>query len=59
MSVAFTLNGKAITLDSDPDMPLLWATARSSAYTEQSMDAVSRNAAPALSILRAKRRARA
>ena len=25
MSVAFTLNGKAITLDSDPDMPLLWA----------------------------------
>jgi len=25
MSIAFTLNGKAITLDSDPDMPLLWA----------------------------------
>ena len=25
MPVAFTLNGKAITLDSDPDMPLLWA----------------------------------
>jgi isoquinoline 1-oxidoreductase subunit alpha len=25
MSVAFTLNGKAIILDSDPDMPLLWA----------------------------------
>jgi isoquinoline 1-oxidoreductase subunit alpha len=25
MSVAFTLNGKAITLDADPDMPLLWA----------------------------------
>ena len=25
MSVAFTLNGKAITLDSDPDMPLFWA----------------------------------
>ncbi len=25
MSVAFTLNGNAITLDSDPDMPLLWA----------------------------------
>jgi isoquinoline 1-oxidoreductase subunit alpha len=25
MSVAFTLNGNAVTLDSDPDMPLLWA----------------------------------
>jgi isoquinoline 1-oxidoreductase subunit alpha len=25
MSVAFTLNGNAITLDADPDMPLLWA----------------------------------
>src|SRR5271168_2733154 len=25
MSIAFTLNGNAITLDSDPDMPLLWA----------------------------------
>ena len=25
MSVAFTLNGDAITLDADPDMPLLWA----------------------------------
>ena len=25
MSVAFTLNGKAITLNADPDMPLLWA----------------------------------
>ena len=25
MSVTFTLNGKAVTLDSDPDMPLLWA----------------------------------
>ena len=25
MPVAFTLNGKAVTLDSDPDMPLLWA----------------------------------
>src|ERR1700688_2001987 len=25
MSVAFTLNGKATTLDADPDMPLLWA----------------------------------
>jgi aerobic-type carbon monoxide dehydrogenase small subunit (CoxS/CutS family) len=25
MSVAFMLNGKAITLDADPDMPLLWA----------------------------------
>ena len=25
MSVAFKLNGKAITLDADPDMPLLWA----------------------------------
>src|SRR6201984_380539 len=25
MSVTFTLNGKATTLDADPDMPLLWA----------------------------------
>ena len=25
MSVAFTLNGKDITLNTDPDMPLLWA----------------------------------
>jgi isoquinoline 1-oxidoreductase subunit alpha len=25
MSVAFTLNGEAITLNADPDMPLLWA----------------------------------
>ena len=25
MSIAFTLNGNAITLDADPDMPLLWA----------------------------------
>jgi hypothetical protein len=25
MSVAFTLNGNPITLDADPDMPLLWA----------------------------------
>jgi isoquinoline 1-oxidoreductase alpha subunit len=25
MSLTFTLNGKAITLDADPDMPLLWA----------------------------------
>ncbi len=25
MTVAFTLNGKSVTLDSDPDMPLLWA----------------------------------
>ena len=25
MSVAFTLNANAITLDADPDMPLLWA----------------------------------
>src|ERR1700728_2251415 len=25
MSVAFTLNGKPVSLDSDPDMPLLWA----------------------------------
>jgi len=25
MPVAFTLNGKAVTLGSDPDMPLLWA----------------------------------
>ena len=25
MSVAFTLNGNPVTLDADPDMPLLWA----------------------------------
>src|ERR1700755_3682221 len=25
MTVAFTLNGKPVSLDSDPDMPLLWA----------------------------------
>jgi isoquinoline 1-oxidoreductase subunit alpha len=25
MPVSFTLNGKATTLDADPDMPLLWA----------------------------------
>ena len=25
MAISFTLNGKAATLDADPDMPLLWA----------------------------------
>lgn len=25
MAVSFTLNGKPVTLDADPDMPLLWA----------------------------------
>lgn len=25
MSISFELNGKAVTLDVDPDMPLLWA----------------------------------
>lgn len=25
MSVSFTLNGQPVTLDVDPDMPLLWA----------------------------------
>ncbi|WP_341704693.1 (2Fe-2S)-binding protein [Ferrovibrio sp.] len=25
MAVTFTLNGKSVTLDADPDMPLLWA----------------------------------
>jgi aerobic-type carbon monoxide dehydrogenase small subunit (CoxS/CutS family) len=25
MAISFTLNGKAATIDADPDMPLLWA----------------------------------
>ena len=25
MAISLTLNGKPVTLDADPDMPLLWA----------------------------------
>ncbi len=33
MSVSFTLNGQAVTLDVDPDMPLLWAIREKSGLT--------------------------